>query len=362
VDAVVAAIAVGIAIASSPEATHEPAAPLCDRDCVVIAGADTQALSQAVAAHLGGLELATRVADLDAPAPKQADVGAARARWRAEHVRIVVWLVRDEQAVRIRLLDVERGGLFERELVAADDLATAEAVGVVVRRAVDDVLVGEPEPEGMTTVLLAPAPRPAPVPIATSPSAAAPPPRPVHRLRLPIDYVGEAWAREQPWQSAAAVGVGWIAPFGLHVGVQTRIVPPLTVRTDAADLRVVRHPIEIGIGYAWRRRRLAIDATVVGIVDVLTATSTAGRPDVVARDSTRVDGGIAPRIRVGVRALDWLVVGGGFGLDVFPAAFAYAVQIMDVQRTLLRPRRVRPQLQIGLAFEPRLQRRRAKPR
>lgn len=340
-------MAAGVAIAEPTSAA------VCDRPCVVIVG--TPVLTQSVAAHLGGLELATVGAEIDRPPDRERDVLALRERLRAQQVRIVVWLVAGAQVVEIRLLDAERGGLFTREIAGGDELATAEAVGVVVRRAVDDLLAGADEPEGMTRVTLAQAPASAPAapPVARP---AAPPPRRAHRLRLPIDYVGEAWAREQPWQSAVGLGVGWIAPFGLQLAVQTRIVPPLTVRTDATDLRVWRHPIEIAVGYAWRRRRVAIDATVAGIVDVLTATSQAQRPDVIARDSTRVDGGIAPRIRVGVRALDWLVVGGGIGVDVFPGAFAYAVEVMDETRTLLRPRRVRPQLFVGIAFEPRLQR------
>jgi hypothetical protein len=345
-----AAIAVSFALAGAP-ATDEPT---CERECVVVVG--EASLTSSVAVHLGGLELASVLGDVAPPGRKRAERETAGERLRARAIRIVVWLEAGEGSIAIRLFDVERAALFERELAAGDELATGEAIGVVVRRAVEDVIAGETEPEGMAVVPASVEPGPKPVAVAPRPVVVvAPPP---HRLRVAVDYVGEAWAREQPWQSSVGFSLGWIAPFGLQIAANVRAVVPLTVRGDGAELRVKRHPVEIAIGYALRRRRLAVDATLVAIVDVLTADSRAQRPGVVARDSTRVDGGLAPRIRVGVRALDWLVFGLGFGLDIFPAAFPYAVDTGSADDTLLRPRRVRPQLQAGIAFEPALRQRR----
>jgi hypothetical protein len=329
--------------------------PMCDSACVVVAGATTEALEQALTAQLGGMEIAPLLADLPAVAPTRDAVETGCARLRKGNVRVVVWLEPTGDGVHIRVLDVDRRALFERQIAAGDELATAEAVGVVVRRALEDLTVAGVEPEGLDPVTIAP-PTPRAVPrAATRPEP--PPPRPRHRLRIGVDYVGEMWARELPWQSGVLVQLGWIAPFGLYLGAHARAVPPLTVRDAAADLRVARHPVEIAIGYSLRRGRLAIDASVVAIVDVLTAVTTPQRFGVTTRDSTRVDGGIAPRLRVGVRALDWLVVGGGIGLDVFPRAFPYAVESAQGLDRLLAPRRVRPQLLVGIAFEPSIGRR-----
>jgi hypothetical protein len=66
----------------------------------------------------------------------------------------------------------------------------------------------------------------------------------------------------------------------------------------------------------------------------------------------RVDGGVGVRVGAGVRATPWLVVGAALGLEVWPAAFAWAVDTGGTLDVLVTPRKVRPHVLVGLAFEP----------
>jgi hypothetical protein len=325
----------------------EPA-PRCREPCVLVVIAADSTLDDAVADHLAAVGVAVEPDALATPASPAEQLDAADARADARGALALLWIDPLEDAIRIRLVDARAGALYERGVVRGEtDATTSEAVAVVVRRAVEDLLAGS-EPEGLDRVAIERAPPRA--------SVAAPPrPSPPHRrwrLRVGAAYSGEAWARERAWQSGMAAELGFLAPFGLHVALGYRVLAPARVDDDAASLRVGRHPIELGIGWSLRRGLLAVDARVVAVVDVLAARVRPERAGVVGRDSVRADGGVAARFGAGVRALPWLVVGAAVALEVWPAAFSWAVEDEGDTRVLLTPRKVRPHVLVGLVFEP----------
>lgn len=326
----------------------------CADPCVGVI-ADESALAIDVAVQLRGNPAA--LAGQPAPQHDRAAVDAVVAAARASAIDIVVWLRRDVDGVRMAMLEVASARLFERRIETVDPAGGAEMLAVIIARAIAAIADGEAVPPGFVAIALEHVQRvDAAVATEPTPPAREPPP---HRLRILAAYVGESWAREVAWHSGAQLGLGYRAPIGVLLGVSTRVMAPVRVRDPQLSLELWRHPLELAIGYGLRRRRLAVDAEALALLDIISARSESRDPELVARDSLRVDGGVGARVHVGVRAPSWLVARLGVGFDAFPAAFPYAVSRDGGVDTLVRARRVRPVVTLGLAFEPPLRRRRA---
>ncbi|MDD9934269.1 MAG: hypothetical protein OXT09_11740, partial [Myxococcales bacterium] len=196
-----------------------------------------------------------------------------------------------------------------------------------------------------------PPPEPTPVPARTR----VPPPR--YATRLALGYEGTEFAKSH-FQSGLALEVSVRGPEQFYGGVG--LTWATTVEVDQPlSFEVSRLPVRALAGYRHRLDPVWLDGELGLGVDILSRETAVEQPAVPPDlasvspegDSTRLLYVLSPRARVELPVVPPMGVHAVVGIDVLLNNFSYVSDSGD-EFELLRPRRVRVLVGVGLAFYP----------
>ncbi len=290
----------------------------------------------------------------------------------------LVWIEAREDGLVVHLV-VADAGMLRRPIVGLDDRSGAvETAAVIVRHFVLDLLAGRPI--GLTRFPAKPEPIEAgeagelgviPEPVDTGiVEPVEPGPKPPALLlrdrghfRLQAGYVGQSWIRERAWDNGVEIAAGWRFAAGAHVEVgvgfspafEAELVHPANL--GVAQLRVRRYPLAIAAGYqhVWQRTRLALDAQLRviaevverGVFDPNRITPQLDRPLVVVP-------ALEPRLTLDYLVIPRLAMFAAVGVRTSLVRVDYRVAFADADGTVvgeqrpLTPRIVTPVVLAGL--------------
>lgn len=233
--------------------------------------------------------------------------------------------------------------------------AATEAVAVITSESSRALAHGDTI--GMQSVALPaepspPTPLPAPKPPSEQPKPAAPRAiSPGPRPFAGFAYYGDGPAQEVRWQSGARLSLGVRFPSGLYLNGGYLFFKEATVKGSELSFQVSRTPLDLGLGFAFGRKRLTWALELRGVGDILSrqviSTGSSLQP---TPDRTRVMIFVSPRSRVDVAispAFGAYVAG---GLDFALNSFSFVSRVDGVDHPLLRPAPVRPAFEVGASF------------
>jgi len=189
--------------------------------------------------------------------------------------------------------------------------------------------------------------------------------------RVQLEYTGNAYAPQVPWQSAFALSAAWQSRLGVYVGAGYDFTAPyqVSLRSEDAGIaltpRVSRFPISAILGYHWSRGKLGVDGElrVISAVNRVVATTFGlGMVDAGTKGIDQIEDlsfglGFSPRARVHYRPIPQLSLQLGLGVDLFALNRSYFVQLTDPdtgqslgKETYLRPRVARPTVGVGFVL------------
>lgn len=265
----------------------------------------------------------------------------------AVHGAVGAFWIQSSGPGRARLfLRTEAGDTYVHAVESTDGEAAAEAIGLVVADSTRALVAGEPV--GMERISI-PAPQRSEPAVKKTAAPAPAKPRERGRLRVAAAYTGTSYAPEVPWQQGLDLGVGWVFPFRLHLGLGYAVLAPARASRDYGTIEVRRHPARAWAGYSAQLGRVRIDADVPIIVDAETRHAQASDPDYASRpDTTRVVVGTGVQTRVAVTLTRGLFAFVGGGVELWPQTIEYGAQ-EPAPQALLRPRTWRGSGSVGLA-------------
>lgn len=210
----------------------------------------------------------------------------------------------------------------------------------------------------------------------TTPATAAPArrevgdPSLVQRARpvswwLDAGYEGRTFSPQRRWLSGLAFGAGIRLRSGLSAGLTVSPTQPVstTLVADTPDLavaaRLLHWPVTASVGYLYLRRRLGLEALVVGGVAVqqLSITTIPLDPEVVGpldvQRERYTDGIVGAQLRVHLFATAHLGVRLGVGLEALVRGLDPVITFAPgVEAAAVSPDRVRAVIQLGFAVWP----------
>jgi hypothetical protein len=198
-----------------------------------------------------------------------------------------------------------------------------------------------------------PPPRPTPAPTPPEPPKHVVPaaPSPGARPFAGFAYYGDGPAEEIPWQSGARLSVGVRFPSGLYLNGGYLSFKQATVKSSQLSFQVSRTPLDLGLGFAFGRKRLTWALELRGVADILsrqvisTGSSLQSTPD-----RTRAMIFVSPRSRIDLAISSAFGVYVAGGLDFALRPFSFVSQVDGVNHPLLRPAPVRPAFEVGASF------------
>lgn len=359
-----------------------PPDPLVEQAPVLLLAADDSEFGaeilRAVRIELNDVEVALERIELGAAPELLARIEAGEVLVRERSALGLVWLDPRPDGLTIYLV-VGDGGMLRRPVLGVDDpIAAVEPAAVIIRHFTTDLIAGRPigltrfvVDTGAETEQPADADLEAPIQAEVAPPAQPPIPaqpqllRDRGYLRLQAAYIGQAWARERPWDSGAELSLGWRSAVGAHVGAAVALIPrfePTVSHPTVSGVmtyRVTRYPVSFVAGYqhAWTRSRLALDAQL-GVVTELherRATDPIGQLTLkFGGPRLRVIPAIEPRLRLDYLPLTQLSLFVALGLRVALIDTVYSVSYEDElgqplgETVVLQPNLVSPVVLIGI--------------
>ncbi len=379
---------------ATPPATSDPSTPIEERPRLLVLTDESElgfASERVIRTELNDVPVELEVVGLTRAADLRDRIAAAE-RLVGEHDALgAVWIETSEAGFDVYLV-VAEAGMVQRPIVAVEGQdAALEAAAVVVRYFATDLLEGRaiglrPIPRAASEVdaeVDAGAPANAGQP--GDPREAArsdsdvdtdtdsePPERTAWRLdahgrfRMQVGYAGQAYAPQQRWSSGAELLLGFRARVGAHLGVAYTLSPAFRAviehptSSGVAEVALRRHPLALVVGYqhAWARPRLALDAQVRGLVELVQrqARDPLGSVPLALDPALVVVPAVEPRVQ-----LDWIVlpplsVFFSVGVRIHAIDYRHGLVLEDgegeeIGRTLyLEPNLVSPTLAIGLSL------------
>jgi len=234
---------------------------------------------RAVQSQLSDLDVSFRLSPVERlPDGLRGQIALAEQLAAESSALAVFWCdLADREQVFLYLRGVEADRILVRRLEEPDVGGMAEALAIIVRASIGELLRGGRVGIAVAEAVAAeePVPAPAPVEPAEQPPAPVegePAPR-VLRIANRIGYVFETYSGEQP------------ATHGLGLGVGIRVHPNIwllagytiaaTIRGgggegDAAAIRLARHPIHLGLGGFLEAGAFELGGSVAAVVDYVT--------------------------------------------------------------------------------------------
>jgi hypothetical protein len=255
--------------------------------------------------------------------------------------------------------DVAR--ILTREVESPEVGEPSEAVAIMVRQTVAEILAGE--------VIGEEAPLPGDEPVAVEPpveddgqpaaedspdQAQATEPS-FHRLELALGYTLQAQAAEPLLLHGIAVGLGWRFHPNLALIGGYRFAWPSRVEDDAATIKVSRHPAHLGLRAWFELGRFRLGGAAALVVDYVTV-ATPELSQSLERISDDGDLGLATTVDfVAVLMLaDWLGLAVSIGAEIpLKRKFYYipGPEGADDRRVLFDPWPAQPRVVVGLLAE-----------
>ncbi len=265
--------------------------------------------------HLREIDVDLHLSKQDFPSvglPGQLAIAAAQAR---KHNAIAVFwldLARADQFY-LYLSGYESDRVLVRQLGGMTGEGLAEALALIVRTTVDEMLSGGRI--GVESVKIVDGSNEAMKVEEITPPVPTPQPRQVFLLEMA--YVYTAVSEKTPVEHGLFLGLGLSPTNQLWVRVSYTVFQPIVVKGDLSDLRIMRHPLGLGLALDVPFRRITISPELGLIVDLVTmenfnlasgmnASSDRTDIDVAATAALRADFSITDTVKVFVRVAAWV--------------------------------------------------------
>ena len=178
------------------------------------------------------------------------------------------------------------------------------------------------------------------------------PPAPTSRgrLRAGVLYVGTHLTSPGDWVNGMLLEGRYVARFRGYAGAGYEWLPPESIDSGGAVVRLVHHPFSLTVGYEpIGATHLRLGGELALVADVATRTSEhtpAGFQS--TPPATRVLWALSPRARVELSPIApfWLSV--ALGADIGLGNFGYVV---PPNNTVAQPAAVRPRFELGLSVD-----------
>ncbi len=283
----------------------------------------------------------------------QQQVERARAAAKQHGALGAVWF--DDSTsdkVSIYVYDASHAWVARRVLHSPEvDAAAAEELAVVVRAAIDALLAGKVVAMEVVT-MPNPAPSESEAPAPPSVGSAAIDPSFKVQVRFGVGYEGTSFARGT-WQNGGTFLLFLQPTRPLYFGASYAQFPTLTLQTPEAEARIVRHPVEVTVGWlsgnmgpAFRRGYMAFE--MAGLLDVVQRATVLRDPLLTAmpRD-TRLRWGISPRARAWIPVIGPLQAFVMGGADLLFGNYDFLINSPGGQFQISQ-RSVRPRVEAGV--------------
>jgi hypothetical protein len=310
----------------------------------------------AVQSQLSDLDVTFRVSPIEQlPGPLREQIALADRLASEARALAVFWCdVSDPDQVFLYLTGTETDRILVRRLEEPDRSGMSEALAIIVRASVGELLRGGRVGIEVAEAVAAESEPPAliePAPPPPAPAEEEPSPR-VLRIAHRIGYVFDMYSTEQP------------ATHGLELGLGVRVHPYIwvlaaytmvgTMYEDGlmAELRLRRHPTHLGLGVSFPVGIFEIGAYVAGVLDYVTF-EVRGLADGMApvEDNDDLLFSVVAAFEARMRLLSRLEVVVAVGAEIPVSAVHYVVETPAGKEVLLDSWPVQPRLFAGFAVD-----------
>jgi hypothetical protein len=329
---------------------------LLDEDRTEVAGP----VSKAVDAQLSDLEVELVLEELVAlPEKLPEQVKEAEAVLERSGALAVLWFdFTGPSEVYLHVSGPESDRVLVRRLEpAAGEVGLAEELAIIVRATVEALLAGGRI--GVAVAELGLAPRPPPraesgPPLPSPPERPEPRPEPepsaASRLALLVGYALHVRSSAHPAVHGLAIGLEAHIRGPLFLSAGYRAFSPIEKRGELVDVRVARHPAQLGMALAFDLGRLRLGAGVEMQLDYLTEeVSNLSEGMERAGDLDDLELSLLPRAELLVRLADRLAIRAAAGAELPLNPRHFTAERAGRTEVLVDTWSARPLLELGIA-------------
>jgi hypothetical protein len=192
---------------------------------------------------------------------------------------VVWWELASLAKIYIYYSEAEQGHILVRELREPDTSSRAEALAIIVRSSVSQLLAGQeigvragPDQEQVPAMSASnPVEELGPAKdqdLSSTPSQSMP--LGVSLWDLELGYWLQGYSGSSANLSGLSLGLGAILAGSWRIGFQYLVLQSLRRRGQTATLELHRHPMAVGLGYIWARGRIGLRLAAAFVLDVAT--------------------------------------------------------------------------------------------
>ena len=310
--------------------------------------ASVSAAAEAISSQISDLEADLAVTPVDAlPTSFDAALATARSHARPSGVTAIFWVIETEDdAALLYLFEGDGARALVRRVEGPGGPARLEALSVIVRMSIAELLRGGRIGVAVETEAAAPAPAPVE-------RRAAPTPEEPRRgwLRPGVAYALAMASEEHPVVQGLDVALG-ASPLQ-HLWVLAGYTFFERIESSGADasISVARHPLRLGVRGAERWSALELGLSLSFVADWTTFRLKTGSDLHPVGGQDDFVWGLLPAIDFGVSFTRWLVVFASFGAEIDLPSLSYAYEKDGARVVLLDTWKAQPRLLVGLAVD-----------
>jgi hypothetical protein len=314
--------------------------------------ASVSAATEAISSQISDLEADLALTPVDVlPTTFDAALATARSHARPSGVTAIFWVVETEDdAALLYLFEGDGARALVRRVEGPGGPARLEALSVIVRMSIAELLRGGRIGVAVEADAAAAAPVPAP---AERRAAPAPAPAESRRgwLRPGVAYALTMSSNEHP--IVQGLDLSLCASPLQHLWVLAGYTFLERIESSGADasISVARHPLRLGVRGAERWSALELGLSLSFVADWTTFRLKTGSDlHPVGGDGDFV-WGLLPAIDFGVSFTRWLMVFASFGAEIDLPSLSYAYEKDGARVVLLDTWNAQPHLLVGLAVD-----------
>jgi hypothetical protein len=309
-----------------------------------------QSLIEAMRSHLSGLEVSVVVVVVDQVAPDyQTQLETAKTVVDEHGALAAIWCdLATGQRCLLYAPDQGDGRVLIRDLDEASQEGRAEAVAVIVRTSLDELLLlGERETSAQVEQTPASDGQ-----LAVEDSADFEAAQARRLLEVSTAYAFYVHSTSHPAIHGLDIGLGLRIAGGLAAKAGYTLLGPIEENGETANLRVTRHPIRAGLEYRFAWHALALNLGAALTIDVVSFKNTGLHPDLAPdTDDNDLLLSVLPTIGVSRRLVGGLTVFCLVGAEISLTSLKYVTELSGEQEELVRAWPVQPWFWAGLALE-----------
>lgn len=344
-------------------AAQEPADPRATVPSVtmIVATGDQDEVSKqvvrAVQGQLSDLDVTFRLSPVERlPGTLREQIALSEQLAGEPGALAVFWCdLENPEQVFLYLRGTEGDRILVRKLEEPDTGGMSEALAIIVRASVGELLRGGRVGVAVAEVVAAePPPPPALIePVEEPPTPGAPPPRPrVVRVMHRVGYVFETYSAEQPATHGLGLGLGIRLHPNIWIDAGYTLAGTLRKVGETAEIRLRRHPIRLGLGVAFPVWIFEIGASVAGVLDYVSFEVRGLKKGMAAvEDRDDVLFSVLPAFEARMRFFPRLHLMLALGVEIPIRAAHYVAQSEQVEEVLLDAWPAQPWVFAGLAID-----------